>query len=132
MTMIPAKNAVDLGIVVRDLQASIAFYVDLLGLERLESVDSPLGRMERLRFGASFVKLIQPAVPVSAGAPGIVASLGFRYVTFLITNMADVHKACMAAGVPFEADLREPRPGLLLFMVRDPDGNVVELLSSAA
>ena len=35
MGMIPAKNCVDIGIIVKDIKASLAFYQDLLGLKKI-------------------------------------------------------------------------------------------------
>ena len=60
--MKPAKNSLDLGVIVSDIKASLDFYRDVLGLEFIESVPLWFGTMYRLRFGTSDVKLIEPNV----------------------------------------------------------------------
>ena len=38
MCMKAAKNAIDIGIVVKDIKASLAFYQDLLGLKKVQEM----------------------------------------------------------------------------------------------
>ncbi|MBU1274890.1 MAG: VOC family protein [Proteobacteria bacterium] len=124
----PAKNSLDLGVVVSDIEASLAFYRDTLGLDYVGSNTLPFGTLHRLRFGTSDFKLIDPAAAPPAGPKGLMASLGFRYVTFLVTNLEEVCAKLAALGVFFELDLCEIRPGVKIAMVRDPDDNVVEFV----
>ena len=128
MSMKPAKNCVDIGLVVKDIEKSLGFYQQLLGLEKLEEVPLWFGTMHRLAFGESFVKLIDPKKVPEGGAVGLEKQLGFRYLTFQIGNLDEVCSACEAAGIPFEVTKRELRPGVKIAMVRDPDGNVVEFV----
>ena len=128
MAMIPDKNCIDLGIVVKDIGRSLAFYSELLGLEKLEEVPLWFGTLHRLGFGDSFVKLIDPNDVPPAGTIGLDRALGLRYVTFQISNLDQVCADCEAAGVEFELPKKELRPGLTIAMVRDPDGNVVEFI----
>ena len=131
MAMNPAKNCVDIGMVVKDIGKSLAFYQDLLGLPKIEEVPLWFGKMHRLGFGDSFVKLIDPDDVPPAGTIGLDKALGFRYLTFQISNLEEVCAACEQAGVPFEVPAKELRPGLTIAMVRDPDGNVVEFVQRA-
>lgn len=131
MGMTPAKNCVDIGIVVKDIDKSLSFYVDLLGLKKLEELPLWFGTMHRLGFGDSFVKLIDPKEVPPAGTVGLDKELGFRYLTFQISNLDEVCKACESAGVPFELSQRELAHGVAIAMVRDPDGNVVEFVQRA-
>jgi len=131
MGMIPAKTCVDIGILVHDIQKSLAFYQDLLGLKKIGELPIPFGHMHRLGFGDSFVKLIDPKKMPPAGELGLTKALGFRYLTFQISNIDDVCAACEKAGVPFELPKQELMPGVTVAMVRDPDGNVVEFVQRA-
>ena len=38
MTIIAGKNAIDLGIVVKDIEASLIFYCDVLGLKKVQEL----------------------------------------------------------------------------------------------
>lgn len=126
--MQPARPCIDIGIIVSDIAQSLRFYRDILGLEKLEEVMLPLGRMHRLRFGESFVKLVEPTVAPTQGTPGIASTTGFRYLTFPVANIDSACAKCIAAGLPFEMELQELLPGLFVAMLRDPDDNIVELV----
>jgi len=126
--MDPAKDSVDLGVVVSDIKASLYFYQELLGLKFIEKIPVWFGTMYRLRFGTSDFKLIDPSARPPQGQIGLESQLGFRYVTFVIKNLSDVCKELRSKGVVFEVPEKESRPGVRIAMVRDPDGNVVEFV----
>ena len=131
MGMIPAKNCVDIGIIVKDIKASLAFYQDLLGLKKIGELPVPFGHMHRLGFGESFVKLVDPKTVPPAGELGLTKSLGFRYLTFQISNIDEICAECTKAGIAFDIPKQELMPGVTIAMVRDPDGNVVEFVQRA-
>jgi len=131
MGMQAVKNCVDIGLVVKDITASLAFYCDVLGLAKTEELPTPFGRLHRLVFGNSFIKLIDPKKIPDAGPSGLSAQLGFRYLTFQIGNIDEVCAACEKAGAFFEFPKQELMPGVTIAMVRDPDGNVVEFVQRA-
>lgn len=58
--MEPAKDSIDLGVLVTDIKASLNFYQNLLGLKFVEERAATFGTMHRLRFGISDLKLILP------------------------------------------------------------------------
>lgn len=131
MGMQAAKNCIDIGLIVGDIKKSLAFYQDLLGLKKIGEMPVPFGHMHRLGFGDSFVKLIDPKKVPPAGELGLTKALGFRYLTFQISNIDDVCAACAAAGLNFDIPKQELMPGVTIAMVRDPDGNVVEFVQRA-
>jgi len=126
--MNPAKDSIDLGVLVSDIKASLYFYQELLGLKFIEKIPVWFGTMYRLRFGTSDFKLIDPSARPPQGQIGLESQLGFRYVTFVIKNLSDVCKELRSKGVVFEVPEKEARPGVRIAMVRDPDGNVVEFV----
>jgi catechol 2,3-dioxygenase-like lactoylglutathione lyase family enzyme len=128
MAMTPARNAIDVGLLVGDIAASLAFYEGVLGLRKVQQMPTSFGTMHRMAFGDSFVKLIDPAVPPPPGAPGLHGALGLRYLTFPVTDIDAVCEACRRAGVRFDVEKTEFMPGVTIAMVRDPDGNVVEFV----
>lgn len=127
------KNAIDLGIVIKDSDASLAFYRDLLGFEHV--ADTPMpgaapATMHRLMCGDTLIKLVShdQTPEVSAPRGGIAGATGLRYFTMQISNLAEVTNACREAGVKVVIDQLEVRPGVSISMVEDPDGNWVEFV----
>ena len=129
--MKPAKNSLDLGVIVSDIKASLNFYQDILGLEFIDSVPLWFGTMYRLRFGTSDVKLIEPKAVPPKGAAGLENQLGFRYMTFLVGNLSELCAELKDRGIEFAFPEKEIRPGTRIAMVKDPDGNVVEFVEKS-
>ena len=128
------KSAIDLGIVVTDGPAALAFYRDTLGFRH--EADTPMpggGTMHRLWCGDSLIKVVVPAKPAAARAApgGIFAATGYRYWTISVGNLQALTDACKAAGYKVAVEPREIRPGVTIAMVEDPDGNWVEFLQTA-
>jgi len=123
-----AKDSLDIGVIVRDIKASLNFYQNILGLEFVGSVPLWFGTMHRLRFGASDFKLIEPKLVPPQGAVGLENQLGFRYVTFVIRNLSQLCARLTTIGIEFTVPEKEIRPGVRIAMVKDPDGNIVEFV----
>ena len=126
--MKPAKNSLDLGILVSDIKASLEFYRDILGLEYVGETPVWFGTMHRLRFGSSDFKVTQPNTIPPKGSIGLESQLGFRYVTFVIQDLTELCKELQGKGIEFVLPEKEIRPGVRIAMVKDPDGNVVEFV----
>jgi catechol 2,3-dioxygenase-like lactoylglutathione lyase family enzyme len=127
------KDSIDLGIVVRDVEASLAFYRDTLGFTPAGDSPMPGGmHMWRLMCGTSMIKLVHfEREPKEASPPGgIHKAFGYRYWTISVANAADVVADCEAAGYTIAVPVTEIRPGMAIAMVEDPDGNWVELLQA--
>ncbi|KAF0154109.1 MAG: hypothetical protein FD159_2679 [Syntrophaceae bacterium] len=126
--MKPAKNSLDMGVIVSDIKASLNFYQNILGLEFVGTVPLWFGTMHRLRFGTSDFKLIDPKVLPPRGAVGLENQLGFRYVTFVIENLSELCADLQKIGIEFTLPEKELRAGVRIAMVKDPDGNIVEFV----
>jgi catechol 2,3-dioxygenase-like lactoylglutathione lyase family enzyme len=124
----PAKDSLDLGVLVSDIKASLNFYQNLLGLEFVGETPLWFGTMHRLRFGSSDFKLIEPHTIPPKGAIGLEGQLGFRYVTFVVQNLSEVCSKLLGQGIEFTVPEKELRPGVRIAMVKDPDGNIVEFV----
>jgi catechol 2,3-dioxygenase-like lactoylglutathione lyase family enzyme len=125
---------IDLGIVVRDARAALAFYRDLLGMEH--QGDNPVpggGQMHRLMAGDSMIKIVVPEPLPAASAPpgGIPGGTGLRYFTISIAGLDELLEACTRAGVPIVRPATTMAPGVRIAIVEDPEGNWVEFLERA-
>lgn len=90
--------------------------------------------MHRLRFGLSWLKLITSHRAGLEGQPiGFDEARGLRYVTFEINDIELVWERLLAQRVPVYRALGPfGTNGLMMGMVLDPDGNVVELVHCPA
>ena len=126
------RQAVDVGLVVRDMVRSQAFYQELLGLRVVAEVKTSLigaGRMVQLQHGMSRVKLIELTVPPPLQQTGdIAAAYGYRYLTLLVEDLVGVMAVMTAHGVPVVVPVTPLEEGSEIAMVRDPDSNVVEFV----
>ncbi|MBX2819051.1 MAG: VOC family protein [Rhodothermaceae bacterium] len=126
------RVALDVGIVVSDMDASLAFYRDLLGLPVIAEVRTSLigaGTMVQLRHGASLIKLVQMDEPPGAKTEtGITTTLGHRYVTLMVSDISYYGQKIKEAGSPVAMPLTELGNGAKIIMVEDPDGNIIEFV----
>ncbi|OGL69696.1 MAG: hypothetical protein A3J27_03430 [Candidatus Tectomicrobia bacterium RIFCSPLOWO2_12_FULL_69_37] len=131
------------GIYVRDMERSLRWYQEVLGLKLSDYL--PAGNTQEpaaphgicwLRYDDLHHELVLVQLPpgaLQAGETGRPGSL--QQVAFRLGSEAEVEAACarlQAAGVEI---LRPPRrqrmSGGLQFYFADPDGNKIELFSSA-
>jgi catechol 2,3-dioxygenase-like lactoylglutathione lyase family enzyme len=128
------KDSIDLGVVIRDSEASLAFYRDTLGFEHVADMPMPGGAtMHRLMCGTTLVKLVKFDPPPEAVNPpgGINKASGYRYFTISVGNLSDVLAQCEQGGYKVIWKKREIRPGVYVGMVEDPDGNWVEFIAES-
>jgi len=114
---------------VRDLDRSLSFYRDLLGLrvEGLEEFRAGAKPFVSLRIGQSLLDL----VPDSTYDPTATAAGGFVHFCVTIADFAAALARLRDEGVRFLHDEPLPRGGArgvgLSIYAEDPDGYVVEL-----
>ena len=128
MLIKPAKDSIDVGIFVSNIQKSLDFYQGILGLEKADETPIPFGMIHRLRYGTSDVKLIDPKKVPPAGTLGINKQLGFRYITFVVHDISSLCSALKEKGVEFTVPETELRPGVKIAMIKDPDENILEFV----
>ena len=143
-----SSPVLDLGMVVQDLDASAAFYGKVLGCKEVEgfSVASPfatsIGLVDQMDVTArvfllgegerqSRIKMMSfpKAKADKSDQRFIHSTLGFSYLTLHVVNLDASMKRLKAAKIPFEGETPVPLGGNnALLVVRDPDGNFVELI----
>lgn len=146
------RTTIDLGCVVSDLDASVRFYTEGIGFREVGSFDvsadlardagltdsKPLHvRVLALGEGehATKLKLMQvaDATPKTGDTDFIHSRTGFRYLTIVVADADAAVTRLATLGVKplAKSPLALPEslaPGMHLICVRDPDGNVVELI----
>ena len=128
----PAKlsnDAIEIGIVIRDSEKSLAFYRDVLGLEYLGDLEFPGNHMWRFQAGGSVVKLLEQDPPATAAPAEPTA--GFNYLSLFVSNLDELVDEVAAAGCEIAIPVTEFQPGARFAFVRDPEGNRIELLDVA-
>lgn len=109
---------------VRDLDASLRFYCDALGLEELSRRDYPQGRFTLVFLAAPGDHAAQVELTYNWDPEDYTDGRNFGHLAYAV---ADIHAACerlQARGVTIN---RPPRDGRMAF-VRSPDGISIELL----
>ena len=147
-----ARATIDLGVVVSDIEKASRFYKEAIGLKEFEgfsvgagfSTDAGLTDHRALSIRvfalgddetATKLKLMQVPGANSAASQNetIHSQLGFSYITIFVNDMAAATKRLEANGVKPLAKGPVPLPegfpeGVFLTVVKDPDGNFVELV----
>jgi catechol 2,3-dioxygenase-like lactoylglutathione lyase family enzyme len=115
---------------VRDVQRSVAFYTEIVGLTVSDWIDD---RMVFLRAGTDHhdLALLQMTPDEIAGSEGAPSRLEhFSYHVDSIDEMRAITEMLVARGVPIDRGLGKHGPGANTFIVfKDPDGNNVEFYS---
>jgi lactoylglutathione lyase len=127
------KDSIDLGIIVSDIERSLTFYRDFLGLPYQRSMPmSKTTTLHFLRAGTTSIKLWELAQPPAAAGTTwpLEAQLGMRYITLTISNLDEV-LAAAGDDVKVIMGATDLMPGVRIAMLADPDGNAVELLETA-
>lgn len=133
-TETPKAGKVEIAVVARNLDDSVRFYADTLGLPHVGDMELPNGLMKRFLYGDTVIKIIGFETPPELSGPGgmMAGVTGFRYVTFAVDDVAGTQKRFEDAGYNVAVPAFEFRPGLFIAIVEDPDGNWVEFVPAAA
>jgi catechol 2,3-dioxygenase-like lactoylglutathione lyase family enzyme len=147
-----ARSTIDLGVVASDVQKSVDFYTQAIGFKEVTGFQAPGDfagdagltdyktlnvRVLVLGDDASATKLKLMELPDVESKRGdnrfIHSQLGFSYLTIFVNDTAAAMARLAKAGVKplAKGPVALPRPlpqGVYLTVVRDPDGNVVELV----
>lgn len=138
------KGMHHVGISVRNLERSIAFYTELLGmeiaaltftlhgadLEQIMALPALQGRMCVVRKGSLLIELFeftQPK-PLARDANYPVNHHGISHFGIEVDDVEATYQQLSAAGVRFHSPVMSFQRGVKATYGRDPDGNVFELV----
>ncbi len=141
-----SQGRIDIGLVVSDLEQSVAFYENALGMQRAYSfnVDSAFARRSGLTAGAPLhavalklttdddapvLKLVRTGEPDTYRPHFINEQSGVRYLTVFVTALEPVLERLKQHNVPVLGDGPvQLSDGQSFALVQDPDGVFVELI----
>lgn len=147
-----SARSIDLGVVVSDVEKSVAFYKDAIGMKEVSGFSVPGewcrdagltdGQKLDIRVmvlgegpNASKLKLMHvPGVKTAtADNKFLHSTFGFSYITIGVTDTTAALARLKKAGVKTVSKspiaLPDPLPSnIILTVVRDPDGNLIELV----
>lgn len=113
---------------VRNLEDSLRFYRDALGLEELSRREVPQGRFTLVFLAAPGDHSAQIELTYNWDAEEYSGGRNFGHIAYQVT---DVYAACQRLQAHGVTILRPPRDGRMAF-VRSPDGISIELLQQGA
>lgn len=142
------EGAIHVGVVVKDLEASTAFYTQVIGMKKTGEfdVDSAFGKASGLTGGLGFhvdvfklrdepdaAQFKMMSFEKDAKSPRsthIQDALGAQYVTLNVTDLTPFVARIKAAGVPFLGETPVPLfdTGRHFVLIQDPDGTFIELI----
>jgi catechol 2,3-dioxygenase-like lactoylglutathione lyase family enzyme len=146
-----SRTTIDLGVHVSDLEAAADFYANVIGFTEVEGFNvsadfataagltdaqSLAVRVFVLGDGESATRLKLMEVPdvetKKSDNAYVHSQLGFRYLTIFVEDLNAALERLRAGGGQPEADgpvlIGEDPSGDYLIVVRDPDGNLIELI----
>ena len=131
----PVAGLAEIVLWVRDMDAALHFYRDLFGLEVISPPELP-NKFLRAGDGEDGVPEMIVLVPhpdTAAGFPREKAKRVLHHLAFRVETRAydDLQKRFTAEGIQVRSGIHPVLKGVRTFYVDDPDGNEVEVISSA-
>jgi catechol 2,3-dioxygenase-like lactoylglutathione lyase family enzyme len=123
-------------LIVRDLERSLDWYEAAFGFRPTRRVDLPAAglRVACAEAGGLVIELCEPARRTGGGRSSPADSLAHRgagQVSFTVADARAALRAAEARGLNLVWGIADNAPlGMRAFLLRDPDGHVVELLEA--
>jgi catechol 2,3-dioxygenase-like lactoylglutathione lyase family enzyme len=128
--MIQIDGLAEVVLNVRDASRAVAFYRDVLGLQRISAEGQPGPIFFRAGQANDQVPSLLVLVPLPAGAPAFAAPRTLHHLALTVPAAAfdDARSALVEAGIEVR-DGQHPVLAVRTMYITDPDGNEVELIS---
>ncbi len=122
------------GITSGNLNRTIAFYCDLLGLRLVLRKPTGKGELAFLEAPGGMLEIFAPAAPVAPARDVPTTEGGVRHLTFAVDAVDPLVETLRAASVTIAEEPRDAHNRELIRRVafcRDPDGQLIELIERA-
>jgi catechol 2,3-dioxygenase-like lactoylglutathione lyase family enzyme len=119
-------------LVVRDIEASRRFYVDLLGMQNVPRPNFSFAGAW-FQAGATLIHLIEQheqSGPAGVGVSGQPKTSRNHHFAFEVDDAFAAAAALKKLGIPLIDDAKRRPDGAVQVFLADPDGHVVELCTS--
>ncbi|NLJ85560.1 MAG: VOC family protein [Firmicutes bacterium] len=118
------KKIEHVGIMVKDLDVSIDFYTNVLGLKLKERITTADGNMKIafITIGESELELLCPKHGDVPGSQGVIAHLAFT-----VDDIEKVVDSLRGKAELIDETPREALDGCKIFFFKGPDGEILEL-----
>ena len=125
------KQAIDIGLLVRDVDACLRFYCETLGFPKIEERVIGDRTQHRILIGGTLLKLyeLRSNVPLPA-VRGRDTQAGYRYLTIEVDDAGAAAAELANRGVEFVAPPHPNSTGDTVATFEDPEGNTIELFSA--
>lgn len=138
------KEVRHVGIVVTNIENSLKFYRDLLGLQIQRTmnesgtyIDNMLGfknvKVKTVKMsapnGLTLVELLEFDVPIGSSIPREVHDIGASHIAFTVSNIDEIYEKLKQSGIQFNASPQLSPDGYAkVTFCFDPDKTPVELV----
>lgn len=126
------KGFEHVGMTVRNIDRSLAFYIDLLGLKLVVRRSGKHGdEIAFLDAGGAMLEMISPGTGALKAEDVALGRAGLRHLTFNFESVDDIYARLEAAGVDMVEQPRDAHNRDIVKRVafcRDPDGIMIELI----
>jgi len=113
-------------------RALVDFLAGVFELEVLPPAVHPVGTLYRLRSPGAVIKVMVPSdLPKPADGEPFLAVSGIRYLSLWTSDLDRALGRATARGGRVLFGPFEHEPGARLAVIRDPDGNCMELIEAA-
>lgn len=125
-----------LGLQVTDLETSLAFYIDLLGFEKLFERDyqdprRPEAKNRIAGCGVPGGDVAFELIELDGGQKKVDGSAS-PVLAFGVQDLAETHRRIDASGQPILMPPTEMSPGVRMLFIQDPDGRTIECVEFAS
>ena len=126
------RGLAEVVLTVQDMQASVAFYRDVLGLEVISPPDFKGPRFLQAGGGAAYVANMIVLAPAKAGTPPYAAPQSLNHIGLEMDGAHFDAEVARIQALGYEVRFgKHPLFDSRTAYVSDPDGNDVELISPA-
>jgi lactoylglutathione lyase len=115
-----------LGIKAKDVEESLRFYCDVLGLRKIETV-SILGKNFYFVGNDSFQIEIEPGNPGDTRADASTMT-GLNHISLVVDDIQELVRKLKEKGVKPLFEPLQPRPDRWTTFVQDPDGVLIQII----